>query len=332
MLVEVYMPKLGMTMKEGTIQSWLKEEGETVKKDEEIVEISSEKITNVVVATVDGILEKILFREGDVVEIGTVIAYIAQEEKNEVKTEMKVTPEKVSTEEKFKNKNPTEYEIKPLSPLRKTIRERMIESLLHSPQGTMTTRADMSELIALKNKYASMGQMVTFTDLFVKISSIALLSNPLINSSVKDGMVYSYRYTHIGVGVGTDKALLVPVIKNAEKKSILEISQELKELAQKVKDDRISMDEMSGATFTISNLGMYDVDVITPIINPPQSCILAIGSTRQEVVVTDDGQMTVKPITTLSLTADHTIIDGIPAVKFLGTIKEILKTPEKYLE
>ncbi|MGI6224971.1 MAG: dihydrolipoamide acetyltransferase family protein [Peptococcales bacterium] len=332
MAVEVYMPKLGMTMQEGLIVCWLKEEGETVNNGEAIVEISSEKITNVVEATTDGVMGKILYTEGEVVKVGAIIAYIVEEGDEMVGIEAKVVSGRVISDGGVINKEEPEYDINPLSPLRKAIGERMAESLRRSPQGTMTTRADMLKLIAFKNKLSDQGEKVSFTDLFVKIASIALLSNPQINSSVRDGMVYTFKSTHIGVAVGGDNALLVPVIKNVERKSVLEVSQEMKVLSQKVKENKISMDEMSGGTFTVSNLGMFDVDVITPIINPPESCILAIGTTRQEVVVTNEGQTTIKPMVTLSLTADHTIVDGIPAVKFLTTFKEIMNHPEKYLE
>ncbi len=327
MSIEVHMPKLGMTMREGTLVKWLKKEGEQVQKGEALAEITSEKITNTIEAPASGVLEKVLYPEGEVVEIGKVIAFLSEQV---VEDTVSAAREEPVTETK-ESEDTADYEIRPLGPLRKVIGERMTESLRSVPQGTLTTRADMSGLIALKEEYAALGQKVTFTDLFIKTVSVALLDNPIINSSLRDGKVYTFKSAHIGVGVGTDEALFVPVIKNADKKGVVEISQELKQLSQKVKDGSIGMEEMSGGTFTISNLGMFDVDIITPVINPPESAILAIGATRQEVVVDKEGQMVIKPLTTLCLTADHTLVDGITAVEFLAKIKEVMRSPQIYL-
>ncbi len=112
---------------------------------------------------------------------------------------------------------------------------------------------------------------------------------------------------------------------------MLQISSELKELISKVKEKRLTMEDMAGGTFTISNLGMYDVDIITPIINPPEAAILAIGSTRKETVVSEDDKIVVRPMVTLSLTADHAVMDGIDVMNFFRDLKEILKMPEKFL-
>jgi pyruvate dehydrogenase E2 component (dihydrolipoamide acetyltransferase) len=328
MSIEVYMPRLGATMKDGTLTRWLKREGDSVQKGESIAEITSEKLTNELEAPEDGFLDKIIIQEGETVPVATVIAVISSEAKGSLEP-------KPGQEEEIRNKDNLGSKIvleeKPLSSLRKIIGERMAESLLHSPQGTMTTRADMTELIALKDELAATGKKVTYTDIFVKIVGLALEKNPLLNSSIEDGKLILYKSINIGVGVGIEDGLLVPVIKNVQQKNLLQISQELKELAVKVKEKRITTDEMTGGTFTISNLGMFDVDIITPIINPPEAAILAIGATRKEAIVLDDDIIVVKPVTTLSLTADHAVMDGIPAVTFLSTVKDIMKNPHEFL-
>lgn len=329
MSLEVYMPKFGMTMKEGKIVNWFKKEGDDVEKGEPILEVETEKIVNTVDAQVSGKLEKILYPEGETVSIGIVIAYIDVQLSESIPAIQK--EEKSDTDLIAEDPVKIIREIKPLSGLRKIIGERMAESLRRSPQGTMTTRADMTELIALKDYYKSQGHKVTFTDMFVKIVALAFQSNPIINSAIEDGKLVIYQSANIGVAVGTEGGLLVPVIKNAEKKSILEISREVKEMSKKIKENHIKTEDMTGGTFTISNLGMFDVDIITPIINPPEAAILAIGTTHKEVVVLEDGATCVKPLTTLSLTADHAIMDGLPAVKFLASIKEIMKNPREYL-
>jgi pyruvate dehydrogenase E2 component (dihydrolipoamide acetyltransferase) len=216
--------------------------------------------------------------------------------------------------------------------LRKTIGERMKESLLRSPQGTMTTRADMTQAIAFKKQLEEKGQKVSLTDILVKAVALAIRQNPIINSSIEDNRIVIYKSINIGVAVGTEKGLFVPIIHHVEEKSLLQVAAELKELAQMVNEKRITLKDLSGGTFTISNMGMYDVDIVTAIINPPEAAILAVGATRKEVVVEEDGSTVIKPMTTLSLTADHAIIDGIPAVKFLKDIKSILNNPTLLLD
>lgn len=335
--MEVNMPKFGLTMKKGRIAKWLKKEGDAVKKDEPIAEIMSEKITNVLESPGTGVLQKIIVPAGKSAPIGEVIAYLdAQDAGDDTEKAQKPqdTPDtQDSLEEAAQDEEDSKLirEVIPLSGLRKIIGERMSESLQQAPQGTMTTRADMSEVIALKNKYAAKGKKVSFTDLFIKIIAVALESNPVINSAIKDDNLIQYKSANIGVAVGTEDGLFVPVIKNVQDKSVVEISKELKDMVQKIKEGCISEEELTGSTFTISNMGMFDVDVITPIINPPEVAILAIGSTRKEVVANEDGSIAVKPLTTLSLTADHSAMDGIPAVKFFVTVKEIMNKPESYL-
>lgn len=332
MSVEVFMPKLGMTMKEGLITNWLKKEGDAVAKDEPVLEIETEKISAAVEAPASGILEKIYFPKGETVPIGAVLALIGEKA-----GETAPSGEKADGAPAFEAPGPEKdgkiiKEVIPLGGIRKVIGERMTESLRKSPQGTMTARADMTGLIALKERYAEQGHKVTFTDLFVKIIGLALESNPIVNSSIEDGKLYVYQSVNIGVGVGTENGLFVPVIRNAEKKSVLEISGELKELSRKIKENRISADDMAGGTFTISNMGMFDVDIVTPIINPPEAAIMAIGATRREAVAEEDGTIGIRPLTTLSLTADHAVMDGLPAVRFIAAIKEIMKNPGPYLE
>lgn len=218
----------------------------------------------------------------------------------------------------------------PLIGLRRIIAKRMEESLQKSPQATITTKADMSALIALKETYQSQNEKVTYTDILVKVTACALESNPILNASNQDGKIIRYKSINIGVAVGTDNGLYVPVIKNVLVKSLIEISRELKELIKKVYERKITSEDVSGGTFTLSNLGMFDIDVMTPIINIPEAAILCIGATRKELIVEADDNVTIKPMTTLSLTLDHAVMDGIPGAKFLGTVKSIMANPSFY--
>lgn len=217
-----------------------------------------------------------------------------------------------------------------LSGIRRMIANKMEESLRKAPQATITTKADMSNLIALRKKYLDQGVKLTYTDLFVKVTALALILNPDLNSSLQDGKIIQYKSINIGVAVGTDKALFVPVIKNVQDKSLLEISKELTEMIQKINEQKITADELTGGTFTISNMGMFKVDVMTPIINIPEAAILSIGTIRKELIVENDETIKIKPMTTLSLTLDHAVIDGLPAARFLETYLHIMENPLNY--
>lgn len=218
----------------------------------------------------------------------------------------------------------------PLIGMRRLIAKRMGESLQKSPQATITTKADMSALMALKESYLNQGQKLTYTDIFIKVTACALKSNPILNASNQDGKIIHYKSINIGIAIGTDKALYVPVIKNADEKSLIEVSKKLKELINKVNERKITSEDVTGGTFTISNMGMFDLDVMTPIINIPEAAILCIGTTRKELIVEADDSVKIKPMTTLSLTLDHAVMDGIPSAKFLGSFKSIMANPSHY--
>lgn len=218
----------------------------------------------------------------------------------------------------------------PLVGIRKIIAGRMEESLRKSPQATIATKADMSSLIAMKKSYSAQNKEVTFTDLLVKAAGEALKLNPALNASLQNGKIVQYKSINIGVAVGTDKGLFVPVIKNVQDKSLMEVSDELKGLIKKINEGKIAADDFAGGTFTLSNMGMFNVDMMTPIINTPQAAILSIGATRRELVVEDDDTIKIKPMTTLSLTIDHAVMDGLPAARFLETFQSVMLNPSGF--
>lgn len=218
----------------------------------------------------------------------------------------------------------------PLIGVRRMIAKRMEESLKKSPQATITMKADMSALADLKETYLSQGTKLTYTDLFVKVTACALELHPVLNASHQEGKIIRYKSINIGVAIGTDEALYVPVIKNVPKKTLVEVSEELKELIRKVNEGKITTEDVSGGTFTLSNLGMFGIDMATPIINIPEAAILCIGMTRKELFVEDDDSIKIKPMTTLSLTLDHAVMDGIPGAKFLATYRSIMTNPTEF--
>ncbi len=326
--MNVYMPRLGLSMQGGTIVNWLIAEGMPVKKGEGIVEITSEKIAHIVEADEDGILEKILYQEGDVVPCGEVIAAMKE---CAVATGEKET--KNAAVEPAKEQDPLRKVLSraPLSSTRKVIAERMAESLTRSPQATVTTRADVSTLVALREKYSTANEKISFADLFTKIIALALQENPLLNSSYQAGELILYQSINIGVAVAAEDGLFVPVIKEVQDKSLRQISVELKEMSRKAREGCLTPEDLMGSTFTFSNMGMLDVDVMTPIINPPEAAILAIGSICKEVVADENDTFIARPMVTISLSIDHSIMDGFPAAKFLGSVKKFIKEADHFL-
>jgi len=171
---------------------------------------------------------------------------------------------------------------------------------------------------------------VSYTDMLVKAVAKALTEHPIINSTLENEQIKIFANINIGVAVATETGLIVPVIQEANGKSLTEISSTLKELIEKAKQNRLSKEELTGGTFTITNLGMYGVDVFTPIINPPETAILGVGRVAEKPIAVG-GQMVIRPMMQLSLTFDHRVVDGAPAAEFLQKVKQKLESPEALL-
>jgi pyruvate dehydrogenase E2 component (dihydrolipoamide acetyltransferase) len=165
---------------------------------------------------------------------------------------------------------------------------------------------------------------ISYTDILVKAVALAIKKIPIVNSTLEGDRVKIMKDINIGVAVAADEGLVVPVVRNADRKSLLQIASTLEDLSRKAKNRTLSMDEVVGGTFTISNLGMFNVDTFSPIINPPQSSILGVGAIKEKPVAVS-GRVIIRSIMTLSLVFDHRILDGASAAVFLGTIKEILE-------
>jgi len=225
----------------------------------------------------------------------------------------------------------TVREIVAMSETRKVIAERMSESLHASAQVTITTKVGMSELRSLREELLAeveqrSGVRLTYTDLLVKIAARALIEHPVMNSTLEDDLIKTVREINVGVAVATEAGLLVPVVKEADGKSVHEIAQASKMLVEKARKGELTLEDISGGTFTITNLGMFRVDAFTPIINPPQVAILGVGRIVEEPVASE-GRVVVKPVAVFSLTFDHRVVDGDTAARFLARIAEILENP-----
>jgi pyruvate dehydrogenase E2 component (dihydrolipoamide acetyltransferase) len=211
--------------------------------------------------------------------------------------------------------------------MRKVIATRMKQSLQEMAQANHRMKVDMTELVRFREKLKEAEVKVSFTDIFVKVVSRALLDFPMANASLTESGIVVRNYVNMGVAVAVANGLIVPVIKDADLMTLQEIATAAAELIAKAKNGQLQPDDYTGGTFTITNLGMFDIDEFTAIINSPESAILAIGKINQTPVVAADGAVVVRPIMTLSLTYDHRVIDGAPAAQFLQRIKQIMQNP-----
>jgi pyruvate dehydrogenase E2 component (dihydrolipoamide acetyltransferase) len=207
-------------------------------------------------------------------------------------------------------------EIIQLSGFRKTSAERVSLSFRTAPHSTLMMDADMTEAGELHEK-----TQASYTAILVKAVAHSLLEQPIINSTLNGDQVKIFEDANVGVAVATEAGLVVPVIRNADKKSLKELDAEIKELTEKARQGKLGKEDVTGGTFTITNLGMYGVDFFTPIINPPEAAILGVGRIIKKPVVTNE-KLEIKNVMTLSLSYDHRIVDGAPAAQFLKKVKE----------
>jgi pyruvate dehydrogenase E2 component (dihydrolipoamide acetyltransferase) len=203
----------------------------------------------------------------------------------------------------------------PLTGIRRTTAERVTTSFQTAPHSFIVMDVDMTEAAKLREQTSS-----SYTAILVHAVVKALLKHPRVNASLADGKIRVYSDINVGIAVSTPQGLVVPVIKNAQEKTLADLESELRDLVRKAREGALSKEQMEDGTFTVTNLGMYDVNMFIPIINPPEAAILAAGTIIEKPVV-DGGAMGAKPIMTLTLAYDHRILDGAPAALFLKEIK-----------
>jgi len=364
MVTKVVMPKLSLTMKEGTVGKWYKKEGDTIEKGEPIVEIISEKATYDLEAPASGVLVKILVAEGSDAPVDAPIAVITA--LGETYKEVETPQVSVATTERtervlaspaakrlakehdidltlVKGSGPegriVEEDVQqliketsgflpriketvPLTGFKKTSAERVSTSFRTAPHSTLMMKVDSSKATEVHNKL-----QVSHTAILVKATAKALREHSIVNSTFEQNCIKIFEDVNIGVATATPHGLVVPVIRNADAKSLKEIDASIKNLTEKARDGRLAKEEISGSTFTISNLGMFGVEFFTPIINPPEAAILGVGKITETPVATN-GKIEIEPIMMLSLSYDHRIIDGAPAAEFLNKIKQLVENPE----
>jgi pyruvate dehydrogenase E2 component (dihydrolipoamide acetyltransferase) len=220
----------------------------------------------------------------------------------------------------------------PLTGMRKMIADNVARSASTAPHVTLNVGVDMSEATGFRKKILASiekqyGVRISFTDIIAKSVATALSEHPVINSTLVDNKITQYRAVQLGIAVSLGEGgLVVPTLRDANTKSLPQISAEIKALAAKAREGKLGTDEMTGGTFTITNLGTYGVESFNPIINPPQCAILGVCAIKDHIVAVD-GAAQVRPIMNLCLSFDHRVTDGAPAAAFLARLKEILEQP-----
>lgn len=391
MAIEVKVPSVGESIAEVFIGTWLKKEGDTVRQDEAVVEIETDKATLEIPSPATGTIVKLLKAEGDSAAIGEVIAHVEEGEVADAPAEApaaeaeaapaapaapaagghvmpaaaKLAAERGVDAGTLEGTGPggrvlkedvpaagaapahapaeaapvqagarTEEAVR-MSPLRRTIASRLVESQQTAAILTTFNEADMTAVMNLRKEFQPEFEKkhdvrLGFMSFFVKAAIDALQQTPELNAQVRDDSIIYRNYYDIGVAVSTPRGLIVPVIRNAELLSFAEVEKTIGDFGVRAQSNRITPDELQGGTFTISNGGVFGSLLSTPIINPPQSGVLGMH-TIQERPVARNGEVVIRPMMYLALSYDHRIIDGREAVTFLKRIKDTIENPTRIL-
>ena len=232
-----------------------------------------------------------------------------------------------------------EFELIPWTPMRKIISENMVQSKREVPHVVMTAEVDMTKVVSLRKDLISLveeetNERLSYLEIITKATTRVLKKYPIFNSRSSEEGIYQYKHVNMGIAVALEDGLIVPVVKNADKKGLAELTTDIKELTRKARNSQLTKDEMTGATFTISSLGKSKVKHFTPIINYPEAAILGVGGMyEKQEIITENGEVKVinKPVVELSLSFDHRVVDGAPASNFLSDLVTILEEPMSLL-
>jgi len=392
-IIEVKVPQLSESVAEATLLDWHKKEGERVSRDENLIDIETDKVVLELPAPADGVLVKIIKKARDSVGSGDVIAQIdtegkaataapAQERKTPGLDTPKAAPavmpaaQKIAAEKGIDTskvqgtgrdgrvtkgdlleakpaparaplQQPTppinidnltsgrpEQRV-PMSRLRQRVAERLVQSQSTAAILTTFNEVNMAPVMEMRKRYQERfekehGTRLGFMSFFVKAAVHALKRFPVVNASIDGTDIVYHGYFDIGVAVGSPRGLVVPILRDADRMSFAEIEKKIGEFGKRAQDGKLTLEELTGGTFSISNGGVFGSMLSTPIINPPQSAILGVHATKDRAVV-ENGQIVVRPINYLALSYDHRIIDGREAVLFLVSIKEALEDPARLI-
>lgn len=411
--IEVKVPVLSESVAEATLLSWHKKVGESVSRDENMIDIETDKVVLELPAPSAGVIVQLLKADGDTVVANEVIAIIdteasAQTSPIAVKAVPSAAPNasisaapaaapaadqskagvampaaaKILAENNISasnvegsgrdgrvtkgdalaaaankpaaapaaapkaalqqvsapapaNMGDRPEERVPMSRLRARIAERLLQSQSTNAILTTFNEVNMAPVMELRNKYKDKfekehGVKLGFMSFFVKAAVAALKKYPILNASVDGNDIIYHGYFDIGIAVGSPRGLVVPILRNADQMTIAEIEKKIGEFGQKAKDGKLTLDDLSGGTFSISNGGVFGSMLSTPIINPPQSAILGVHATKDRAVV-ENGQIVIRPMNYLAMSYDHRIIDGREAVLGLVAMKDALEDPARLL-
>ena len=400
MSIDIKSPTFPESVADGTIATWLKNEGDSVTQDEVIAEIETDKVVLEVVAPSNGILTKIIKAEGDVVQSAEKIgefsdeaegadkAELIEDSSDEIVEEAQPIPEKISEikadkkiapaakkiikekeldvenikssgkgnrvtkadvinhlDQEVSNKNTDSNMLSvksgrqekrvPMSRLRSTIAKRLVSVKQETAMLTTFNEVDMLPIKELRKKYGQEfekehGVKLGFMGFFVIAAVQALRKFPIVNASIDGQDIVYHGFQDIGVAVSTERGLVVPVIKDADSKSLPEIEKSILEYSLKARDGKLAIEDMQGGTFTISNGGIFGSLLSTPILNAPQTAILGMHAIQDRPVAIES-EVVIRPMMYLAMSYDHRLLDGKEAVSFLVSIKEQLESPERLL-
>ena len=387
MLIEVKVPQLPESVSEATLVSWHKKPGQSVARDENLIDLETDKVVLELPAQQAGVLVEIMENDGATVVSGQVIARIdtasgvaasapvaaaaapavsastattampaAKKAAAESGVDLsetrgsgrngRVLKEDVVAQPAAKaapvaapvvpvmGGDRPEQRV-PMSRLRQRVAERLLESQHTSAILTTFNEVNMQPVMALRGKYKEKfekehGVKLGFMGFFVKAVVAALKKYPIVNASIDGNDIIYHGYFDIGVAVGSPRGLVVPIIRNADQLSVAQIEKQIADFGQRAQQGKLTMDELTGGTYTLSNGGTFGSMMSTPIINPPQSAILGMHATKERAVV-ENGQVVVRPMMYLAQSYDHRIIDGREAVLSLVAIKDALEDPARLL-
>ena len=317
--VNLEMPLLDEEMEEGRVVRWLKAAGDPITRGEVVVEIETDKAIVDLESPVSGALGSIHIPAGRSVSVGATLGVIyADEPVTEGLPDEAVPPTAEDDEHSVA-----------LSPMRRLIAARTTRSMREAPHFYVTTEIDMTRATEFRrelNRELPQGVRVSFNDLIIKACALAIEKHPAFNSHFQDNRLVSSPHVNIGIAVALDEGLIIPVISDCQRRELVNISNASRDLIQRAHGGALLASEYTGGTFAISNMGMYDVDMFTAIIYPPNAAVLAIGSVKEKPVVKNH-EITVARVMKATLSIDHRVVDGAGGARFLHDVKRLLEHP-----
>ena len=352
-MTDILVPELGESIIDGTLTSWLVKENESFKSGDNLAEIETDKITIEIPAQADGVMKKIITQSGENVKVGQIIAEFETTHKKETPkiNKKEVVPIKKNEEVKEiltahkplspiddipnfdKSGNSKREKRIPISKLRQTVARRLKDAQNAAAILTTFNEIDMTEVMNIRKKEQKIFQKkynikLGFMSFFAKAVIEVLKEIPEINSEIYENEIVYKNYFDLGIAIGSEKGLVVPIIRDVDNLSFAEIEQKISELSLKANTNKLAMADLSGGTFSITNGGVYGSMMSTPIINPPQSAILGMHSIIDRPIAIN-GKVVIRPMMYVALSYDHRLIDGKQAVTFLVKLKKILENPKK---